>query len=79
MEIDSLPDQTETKKNGDQDHEIRITPDPALFSLIQEAALYMQISHEDLVIQILKGWARKSFLPLMGKDRLCTLNPDDFS
>ncbi len=79
MATDILPDHPAAKKNRDQEHEIRITLDPNIFSHIDEAARYMQESHEEIIIQILKGWAKNNSLPLHGKDRLCTLKPDDFS
>jgi hypothetical protein len=79
MESDTPPDHVETKKERDHEHEIRIILDEILFSFVKETALYMQISQEELVMQILKGWMRKTSLPLHGNDRLCNLNPDSFS
>lgn len=80
MEDDTLPDDhKEIKNERSREYEIRITLNEELYSFVKEAALYMQISQEELVMQILKGWMRKTSLPLHGKDRLCILNQESSS
>lgn len=69
------------KDPDDPDHilitQITIIPDYSLFTLLNQSAEYMQITKEELVLKILKVWEKNNHLPLQGKDRLCSLIPDN--
>ncbi|PKL60950.1 MAG: hypothetical protein CVV33_00035 [Methanomicrobiales archaeon HGW-Methanomicrobiales-4] len=55
--------------------EIRISADPMLLTMLDEAAGLMEIRREDLVMKILKLWEKNQTMPLHGTDILCQIDP----